>query len=41
MIHEYMKYKTAIHDNYCTYFNCGLLEAPGKYLLHGLVPGLN
>jgi hypothetical protein len=35
------KYKMAMHDNYCTYLNCGLLEAPHKYILHGLVPGLN
>ncbi len=40
-IHEHMKYKTAIHDNYCTYLNCDLLEAPREYVLHGLVPGLN
>ncbi len=36
-----MKYKTAVHDNYCTYLNYGLLEAPREYVLHGLVPGLN
>jgi hypothetical protein len=35
------KYKTAMHDNYCTYLNSGLLEAPHEYVLHGLVPGLN
>ncbi len=27
--------------NYCTYLNSGLLEAPRKYVLHALVPGLN
>jgi hypothetical protein len=30
-----------IHNNYCTYLNSGLLEAPCEYVLHGLVPGLN
>ncbi len=35
------KYKMARNDNYCTYLNWGLLEALRKYILHGLVPGLN
>ncbi len=30
-----------MHNNYCTFLNSGLLEAPREYVLHGLVPGLN
>ncbi len=29
------------YNNYCTYLNSHLLEAPREYVLHGLVPGLN
>ncbi len=29
------------HNNYCTYLNSQLLEAPREYVLHDLVPGLN
>ncbi len=28
------------HDNYCTYLNSRLLEAPREYVLYGLVPGI-
>ncbi len=28
-----------MHNNYCTYLNRGLLEAPHEYVLHGLIPG--
>jgi hypothetical protein len=34
-------YKTTTTYNYCTYLNSGLLEAPLKYILHGLVPSSN
>ncbi len=34
-------YKTTNAYNFCTYLNSGLLEAPRKYVLHGLVPCLN
>ncbi len=37
-IWHYMKWAC---NNYCTYLNSHLLEAPRKYVLHGLVPGLN
>jgi hypothetical protein len=30
-----------MHNNYCTYLNSWLLEAPPEYVLHGHVPGLN
>ncbi len=30
-----------MHNNYYTYLNSGLLEAPCEYVLHGLIPGLN
>jgi hypothetical protein len=30
-----------MHNNYCTYLNSGLLEAPHEYILRGLIPGLN
>ncbi len=33
------RYKTT--NNYCTYLNSSLLEAPREYVLHGLIPGLN
>ncbi len=41
MIRVYMKLQDNNTYNYCTYLNSGLLEAPRKYVLHGLVPGLN
>jgi hypothetical protein len=38
-IHDITRWQT--HNNYCTYLNSRLLEAPREYILHGLVPGLN
>ncbi len=47
--HRKLQHITGIHDiarcwahnNYCTYLNSHVLEAPREYVLHGLVPGLN
>ncbi len=30
-----------MHNNYYTYLNSDLLEAPCEYILHGLIPSLN
>ncbi len=34
-------YKATVQNGQCTYLNSGLLMAPCKYVLHGLVPGMS
>ncbi len=38
-IHDITRWRA--YNNYCTYWNSHLLEAPREYVLQGLYPGLN